>query len=343
VPIRIGIDVGGTKIEGVALDGSEEIARTRVETPRENYAATLEAIVRLVATLEQQARANPKSQIPSPKSKGRGPGSRTPNPESRLPTVGVGIPGALSPSTGRVKNANSTWLIGQKLEQDLELRLGRPVRIANDANCFAVSEAADGSGAGAEVVFAVIVGTGTGAGIVVRGQLVTGPNAIAGEWGHNPLPWAEADEVPGPPCYCGRRGCVETFLSGPGMALDHRRRTSEQLLPPEIVERAAAGEQEAEVTLTRYERRMARALAGVINVLDPDVIVLGGGMSNIERLYVNVPCLWAEFVFAAGESRVPNPESGVQTRLVRARHGDASGVRGAAWLWPAAPWEDRCH
>jgi fructokinase len=320
VPIRIGIDVGGTKIEGVALDGSAQIARTRVETPRENYAATLDAIVRLVATLEQQAGE-----------------SRTPNHESRAPAVGIGIPGVLSPSTGRVKNANSTWLIGQMLQQDLELRLGRPVRIANDANCLAMSEAADGAGAGAEVVFAVIVGTGTGAGIVVRGQLVTGPNAIAGEWGHNPLPWAEADEMPGPPCYCGRRGCIETFLSGPGMAMDHEQRTRERLLPPEIVERAAAGERQAEMTLTRYERRMARALASVINILDPDVVVLGGGMSNIERLYANVPRLWAEFVFAAGESRVPNPESRVQTRLVRARHGDASGVRGAAWLWPASP------
>ena len=326
MPIRIGIDVGGTKIEGVALDGSQEIARTRVETPRENYMATLDAIVRLVATLERQADE-----------------SRTPN-ESRLPTVGVGIPGALSPSTGRVKNANSTWLIGQMLQQDLESSLGRPVRIANDANCLAMSEAADGSGAGAEVVFAVVVGTGTGAGIVVRGQIVTGPNAIAGEWGHNPLPWAEADEMPGPPCYCGRRGCIETFLSGPGMATDHERRARELLSPPEIVERAAAGEREAEMTLTRYEQRMARALAGIINVLDPDVIVLGGGMSNIERLYVNVPRLWAEFVFAAGESRVPNlesrlptPDSRLQTRLVRARHGDASGVRGAAWLWPVSP------
>ena len=331
MPIRIGIDVGGTKIEGVALDGSAQIARIRVETPRENYPATIEAIVRLVGTLERQVQLpTPNSQIPSP-------GSRIPDLGSRVPTVGIGIPGVVSPSTGRVKNANSTWLIGQPLQQDLEVRLGRPVRIANDANCFAMSEAADGSGAGAEVVFAVIVGTGTGAGIVVRGQLVTGPNAIAGEWGHNPLPWAEADEMPGPPCYCGRRGCIETFLSGPGMAMDHEQRARERLSPPEIVERAAAGERDAEMTLTRYEQRMARALAGVINVLDPDVIVLGGGMSNIERLYVNVPRLWAEFIFAAGESRVPTPESRVQTRLVRARHGDASGVRGAAWLWPAAP------
>jgi fructokinase len=313
VPIRIGIDVGGTKIEGVALDGSAQIARTRVETPRENYPATIEAIVRLVATLEQQARA------------GRDPGSP-------VPSVGIGIPGALSPSAGRVKNANSTWLIGQPLRQDLELRLGRPVRIANDANCFAMSEAADGSGAEADVVFAVIVGTGTGAGIVVRGQLVTGPNAIAGEWGHNPLPWAEADEIPGPPCYCGRRGCIETFLSGPGMAVDHERRTKEYLLAPEIVARAAAGDRDAEVTLTRYEHRMARALAGVINVLDPDVIVVGGGMSNIERLYASVPLLWAEFVFGCAHDEEP-----VRTRLVRASHGDASGVRGAAWLWPVSP------
>jgi fructokinase len=334
VPIRIGIDVGGTKIEGVALDGSAQVARTRIETPRENYPATIDAIAQLVETLERLARENPKSQIPSSKSQSWVTGSRIPDPGSPIPTVGIGIPGALSPSTGRVKNANSTWLIGQTFRQDLELHLRRPVRIANDANCLAISEAADGSGTGAEVVFAVVVGTGTGAGIVVRGQLVTGPNAIAGEWGHNPLPWAEGDEMPGPPCYCGRRGCIETFLSGPGMAADHERRTKERVLGPEIVERAAAGDRDAEATLTRYENRMARALAGVINVLDPDVIVLGGGMSNIERLYVNVPRLWAEFVFAAGESRAPNPESRVLTRLVRARHGDASGVRGAAWLWP---------
>jgi fructokinase len=326
VPIRIGIDVGGTKIEGVALEGGEQIARTRVETPRESYPATIEAIGRLVESLEQQV------QLPTPNSQSPSPGSRIPDPRSLVPTVGVGIPGTLSPSSGRVKNANSTWLIGQTLRQDLERRLGRRVRIANDANCLAISEAADGSGAGAEVVFAVVVGTGTGAGIVVRGQLVTGPNGIAGEWGHNPLPWAGGDEVPGPPCYCGRHGCIETFLSGPGMSADHERRTKEHLLAPEIVDRAAAGEREAEVTLTRYEQRMARALAGVINVLDPDVIVLGGGMSNIERLYVSVPRLWGAFVFGCAGDEEP-----VRTRLVRARHGDASGVRGAAWLWPASP------
>ena len=278
------------------------------------------------------------------------PCTAAPSHLSGLASVGVGIPGAMSPS-GLVRNANSTWLIGQPLQQDLERSLARPVRVANDANCFAISEAVDGAGAGTEVVFGVIVGTGTGAGIVVRGRLVTGANAIAGEWGHNPLPWVEADEIPGPQCYCGRRGCIETFLSGPGMAADHERHASERLLPRAIVERAAAGDGVAEETLARYERRMARALASVINVLDPDIIVLGGGLSNIERLYVNVPRLWSTWVFAAeGESRVPNPESRipspesrVRTRLVRARHGDASGVRGAAWLWPGAPWEDSDH
>jgi fructokinase len=324
--VRIGIDVGGTKIEGVALDGSEELVRLRADTPRNDYPATVDAIVSLVAALERFVVKS----------------SRIPNPEPRIPSIGVGIPGTIEPSTGLVKNANSTWLIGKPLLEELERRLGRPVRMANDANCFAMSEATDGAGAGAEVVFGVIVGTGTGGGVVAGGHLLTGANAIAGEWGHNPLPWAEADEMPGPLCYCGRHACVETFLSGPGMAADHQRRAGELLRPPEIVERAAAGGSDAEETLRRYERRMARALAAIINVLDPDVIVLGGGMSNIERLYVNVPRLWTQFVFAAererrsSESRIPHPESRLNTRLVRARHGDASGVRGAAWLWPLA-------
>ena len=313
--IRIGIDVGGTKIAGVALNGSDELVRLRTDTPRNDYRATIDAIVNLVAAVEHFVE------------------ERIPPAESRLPSVGVGIPGTMEPSTGLVKNANSTWLIGEPLLEELEWRLGRPVRIANDANCFAMSEAADGAGADAEVVFGVIVGTGTGAGIVVHGRLLTGANAIAGEWGHNPLPWAEADELPGPLCYCGRHGCIETFLSGPGMAADHERRTGERLLPPEIVELAAAGDSVAEATLTRYEQRMARALAAIINVLDPDVIVLGGGMSNIERLYENVPRLWGEFVFSCGASR----QEPLRTRFVRARHGDASGVRGAAWLWPVAP------
>lgn len=277
--MRIGIDVGGTKIEGILLDGSIQVARLRVPTPRDDYTATLNAIVALVADLDRHsARADDRA------------------------TVGIGIPGAISPVTGLVKNANSTWLIGKSLASDLEATLGRPVRIANDANCFAVSEAADGAAAGARVVFGVIVGTGTGAGIVVDGHVLTGPNALAGEWGHNPLPWREPDELPGPQCYCGRFGCVETFLSGPAFARDGG-------------------------IVNRYAHRMARSLAAVINVLDPDVIVLGGGMSNVAPLYEEVPSLWKQWVFG-GE---------VRTRLVPPKHGDSSGVRGAAWLWPIQP------
>ena len=300
--MRIGIDLGGTKIEGIALDGSRELARLRVETPQGDYEATLDAVARLVRALEERSGA-----------------SRT---------VGVGIPGTLSPETGLVKNANSVWLIGRALAADLERLLDRPVRIANDANCFAVSEAADGAGAGAEVVFGVIVGTGTGAGIVVRGQLLTGPNAIAGEWGHNPLPSPTDEERPGPRCYCGRHGCIETFLSGPGFQADHERATGHRLAAPEIVAGARAGDPGATAALARYESRMARALASIINVLDPDVIVLGGGMSNIDRLYESVPMLWGRHVFASGAGREL-----IRTRFARARHGDASGVRGAAWLW----------
>jgi fructokinase len=301
--VRIGIDLGGTKIEGLALDGSREVARLRVETPRDDYPATVEAVAALAEALEQRAGAQG--------------------------TVGVGIPGTLSAETGLVKNANSVWLIGQPLLQDLQRRLGREVRIANDANCFAVSEAADGAAAGADVVFGVIVGTGTGAGIVVRGHLLTGPNGIAGEWGHNPLPWPEGDERPGPACYCGQRGCIETFLSGPGLSGDYERATGRVEMPRLIVD-AAAHDPPARAALERYEHRMARALASVINVLDPDVIVLGGGMSNIDRLYDNVPKLWAGHVFAAGRGS----REKTRTRLVRAAHGDSSGVRGAAWLWP---------
>jgi len=300
--MRIGIDLGGTKIEGIALDGSREVARLRVDTPRDDYAATVRAIASVVADLERISGA-------------RG-------------TVGVGIPGTLSPDTGLVKNANSTWLLGKPLAADLERALGREVRIANDANCFAVSEAADGAAAGARVVFGVIVGTGTGAGITVDGRVLTGPNGIAGEWGHNPLPRPVADEHPGPPCYCGRRGCVETFLSGPALTRDHEERTGCRLPAEAIASRAAAGDADADATMRRYEDRMARALAAVVNILDPDVIVLGGGLSNIERLYTNVPRLLAGNVFAAGDARAQ-----LRTRLVRAAHGDSSGVRGAAWLW----------
>ena len=320
--LRIGIDLGGTKIEGIALDGSREAARIRVDTPRDDYAATLEAIASVVADLERRAGA-------------RG-------------TVGVGIPGTLSPATGLVKNANSVWLLGKPLEVDLEARLGREVRIANDANCFTVSEAADGAARGADVVFGVIVGTGTGAGITVRGRVLTGPNGIAGEWGHNPLPWATDDEIPGPLCYCGKYGCVETFLSGPGMTMDHERRSGRREPASAIVASGATGDAVAEHTLMCYEHRMARALAGVINVLDPDVIVMGGGMSKIDRLYANVPRLWTAYVFNAStpDSATPNLQrlgvgplevgslGRVRTKFVRAVHGDASGVRGAAWLWP---------
>jgi fructokinase len=297
--VRIGIDLGGTKIEGIALgDDGRELLRRRVPTPRGDYDATIAAIAGLVEALEGETSI----------------GGR----------VGIGIPGALSRVTGLVKNANSTWLNGRPLLQDLEARLGRQVRIANDANCFALSEATDGAGAGAEVVFGVIIGTGTGGGIVVRGEVLTGPDAIAGEWGHNPLPWPQDDERPGPACYCGRRGCIETFLSGPGMAAEYERCTGRRAIAEEIVVRAGQGDGEADRLLARYEQRMARALASIINVLDPDVIVLGGGMSNLPRVYERVPTLWGPWVFS----------DAVETRLVPARHGDSSGVRGAAWLWP---------
>ena len=297
--IRIGIDLGGTKIEGIALAaGGEALAGRRVPTPRGDYGDTVRAIAALVGTLESEA------------------GSRG--------TVGIGMPGAISPATGLVKNANSTWLNGQPLQQDLDRALARSVRLANDANCFALSEACDGAGAGAEVVFGVILGTGTGGGVVVRRQVLTGPNAVAGEWGHNPLPWPEPGELPGRDCYCGRRGCIETFLSGPGLARDHEAVTGSRMSSEAIAARAAGGDPHAEATLRRYVSRMARALASIINVLDPDVIVLGGGLSNLDRLYTEVPAQWARWVFS----------DRVDTRLVRPRHGDASGVRGAAWLWP---------
>jgi len=299
---RLGVDLGGTKIEILALDDSgAERFRRRVPTPRGDYAATLEAIAVLVNDAERVLGAHG--------------------------TLGVGIPGALSHATGLVKNANSTWLIGKPLKQDLERLLAREVRLANDANCFALSEAVDGAGQGAVVVFGVILGTGVGGGIVVHGRILEGPNAIAGEWGHNPLPLPEAADLPLPACYCGRAGCSETYLSGPGLVADHLRATGEALEAVEIVARAERSDTASEATLARYERRLARALAGVINLLDPDVIVLGGGLSNIERLYERVPRLWGAQVFS----------DDVRTRLVRHRHGDSSGVRGAAWLWPVNP------
>ena len=295
--LHLGIDLGGTKIEIIALDGQgQTLLRRRVPTPQGDYEATLDAITGLVESAERELGA-------------RG-------------TVGVGTPGALSPATGLIKNANSTCLIGHPLDRDLSERLGRPVRVANDANCFALSEASDGAGAGAEVVFGVIIGTGTGAGIVVHGRVLTGPNAIAGEWGHNPLPWAADDERPGPACYCGRQGCMETWVSGPGLQRDHARVAGESLDARDIASRAMTGDAACRDSLERYAGRLARGLAHVINVLDPDVIVLGGGMSNIDYLYRRVPELWGEWVFS----------DTVNTRLRAPVHGDSSGVRGAAWL-----------
>lgn len=280
--MRFGIDLGGTKTEIVALaDDGRELLRERVATPRGDYAATVATIANLVRTAEEKVGAG-----------------------GTAASVGVGIPGAESRVTGLIKNANSTWLIGQPLRADLEAALGRPVRLANDANCFALSEAVDGAAAGAEVVFGVILGTGVGGGIVVRGEVLAGANAIAGEWGHNPMP---GDEPVRPRCYCGRSGCIETYLSGPALAADRGM--------------GGAGN---EAAMVRYERRLARALAQVVNILDPDAIVLGGGVSNLDRLYDRVPRLWGEWVFS----------DHVATRLVKNRHGDSSGVRGAAWLWP---------
>ncbi len=299
--MRIGIDLGGTKIEGVVLDADgRELARERIATPQGDYQATVRAVAELALRLERQV--------------------------GRPCSVGVGTPGSLSPFTGLIRNANSVVLNGKALDVDLSAALQRPVRLANDADCFALSEAHDGAGAGAASVFGVILGTGVGGGVVVDGKLLSGPNGVSGEWGHNPLPWLDEDDWPLPPCWCGKRGCIETFLSGPGMSEDHLRRTGERLPAHDIVARAAAGNVAADATLSRCERRLARALAAVINLLDPAVIVLGGGMSKIERLYRRVPELWGEYVFS----------DRVVTALRPPRFGDASGVRGAAWLWPAS-------
>ena len=298
---RIGIDLGGTKIEGVAL-GTEGtvLAGRRLASPTGSYTATLDAVVGLVLDLEREI--------------------------GRSGTVGVGIPGAVSPATGLVKNANSTWLIGHPFAADLERRLDRPVRLDNDANCFAVSEATDGAAVGADPVFGVILGTGVGGGLIVGGRPVVGASAIAGEWGHNPLPRMTDDERPGPLCYCGRHGCVETFLSGPSLARDHQATTGRRLTAREIADAADAGDAAALATMDRYAERLARALATVVNIVDPEVIVLGGGVSNIARLYRVLPQLLRREVFT----------DQVAVRVVPPKHGDASGVRGAAWLWPPA-------
>lgn len=296
--LRFGIDLGGTKIELIALDDSgTTVLRRRVPTPQGDYAGTLAAIADLVAQAERELGAT---------------GS-----------VGIGTPGAISPATGRMKNCNSVCLNDQPLKTDLEARLQREVRLANDANCFALSEATDGAAAGAEVVFGVILGTGCGAGVVVRGHCLTGPNAIAGEWGHNPLPWPHPEELPGPVCYCGKSGCLETWLSGPGLARDYARHAGRDLVVHEIARAVAEGDAEGIAAFERYEDRLARGLAHVINVLDPDAIVLGGGISNLGRLYQTVPGRWGRYVFS----------DTVRTRLLPPLHGDSSGVRGAAWLW----------
>ena len=297
--LRIGVDLGGTKIEFVALerDGTE-LDRHRVPTPRFDYEGTVRAITDGVKEMENQL--------------------------GRRAAVGVGIPGTVSTRTGLVKNANSTWLIGKPFDKDLSRALAREVRCANDANCLAVSEATDGAGAGRHVVFAVILGTGCGGGIAVGGRVHSGSNGVAGEWGHNTLPWMRADEFPGPPCYCGRSGCIETWISGTGLEKDYARATKASLRGPEIIARSEAGEPAAVAALERFEDRLTRGLAGVINLLDPDIVVMGGGTSQIARIYKNVPKRLKEYVFGKE----------ADTPLVPAKHGDSSGVRGAAWLWP---------
>ncbi len=296
--MRIGLDLGGTRIEAIALDSEgNRRFRKRNDTSRNDYPATIEAIADLVETAEAELACSA--------------------------FVGVGIPGAISPASGLVKGANSTWLIGQPLDRDLSRRLAREVRVENDANCFARSEASDGAGAGAGLVFGVVLGIGVGGGLMTGGRAWRGANAIGGEWGHISLPWPEAAEHPGPDCYCGKRGCIETWLSGPGLARDHGAISGRDLSGPEIVHRSEAGESEADKSLERYCHRLARALAGVINILDPEVIVLGDGLSGIERLYRRLPDLLQDWVFS---DRCDTP-------IRTPKHGDGSGVRGAAWLW----------
>jgi fructokinase len=296
---RFGIDLGGTKTEILALDrDGQEVLRRRRPTPRGDYRAIVSAIAELVMEAEATLAA-------------RG-------------SVGIGIPGSVSPATGLVKNANSTELIGHPLDRDVGVALGREVRLANDADCFALSEAVDGAGRGARSVFGVILGTGVGGGLVFEGRLIGGPNSIAGEWGHNPLPWPTDPERPGPRCYCGRLGCIEAFLSGPSFARDHATHGGSDLASPQIVAAAAAGDAAATASLERYVNRLARALATVINIFDPEVVVLGGGMSQVSALYEAVPAIWGRWIFS----------DTVETRLRPPVHGDSSGVRGAAWLWP---------
>jgi fructokinase len=296
--IRIGIDLGGTKIEGIALsDAGDELYRLRVPTPQGDYQGTLQSIVHLIKQIE--------------------------NSIGEKGSVGVGTPGALSPATGLLRNSNSVCMNGKPVLEDLQALLQREVRMANDANCFALSEATDGAAKDVPVIFGVIIGTGTGAGVVIDKKVLVGANAIAGEWGHNPLPWPEDIELPGAQCYCGKLGCIETWLSGPGMVRDHELHNDEIFDPQMLDNKARFGDEDAIDTFVRYENRLARSLAHVINILDPDVIVLGGGMGNVKRLYDNVPRLWGQYVFS----------DVVNTQLLAPLHGDSSGVRGAAWLW----------
>lgn len=297
--MRIGIDLGGTKIEALALgaDG-QELRRIRVPSPRHDYAETLKAIAGLVKTLETDL--------------------------DEQATVGVGIPGTIIRQSGLVKNANSTWIIGQPLERDLSAALAREVRCANDANCLALSEATDGSGAGYRIVFAVILGTGCGGGLAIEGRVQEGLHSVAGEWGHNSLPWPRADEFPGPPCYCGKSGCIETWISGTALGNDYERSTGKPLSGGEVAEAAGRGDPQALAAIQRLEDRIARGFASLVNVIDPDVIVVGGGLSKLADIYRNVPPLLENYGFGGG----------IHTPIVPARHGDSSGVRGAAWLWP---------
>ncbi len=296
--MRLGIDLGGTKIEILTLnDKGEELLCKRVATPKDDYPATLQSIRDLVHSTETEL--------------------------GESGTVGIGTPGSLSPASGLLRNCNSTYLNNQPFKQDLEALLGREIRISNDANCFALSEATDGAGADAKTVFGVIIGTGCGGGIVINNKLVDGPNAVGGEWGHNPLPWPQDGELQSTQCWCGQHGCIETFLSGTGLADDYEREFGCRIVAPEIVQAANGGDEKAETIVRRYEFRLAKSLALIINIIDPDVIVLGGGMSNVERLYKNVPPIWPDYVFS----------DTVQTRLLAPKFGDSSGVRGAAWLW----------
>lgn len=297
--MRIGIDLGGTKIAGIALDDDGQVlAYERIPAASTDYDLTMKKLRELIDGLESQA--------------------------GQQATIGIGTPGAISPSTGLMRNSNSACLNGKRFDVDLRAALGREFRMANDADCFALSEATDGAAAGAGSVFGVILGTGVGGGLVINGKLLVGPNAVTGEWGHNPLPFMTTDEAPGHDCYCGKQGCVETFLSGPGMARHYAEAFGHELATHEIVINARNGEPNCELVLEQYLDRLARALAVVINIVDPEVIVLGGGMSNIDELYDGVPRYWGRYIFS----------DGVKTRLVKHQHGDDSGVRGAANLWP---------